>query len=481
MKLSKLISQLNIKSKPETDFDISAICYDSRKVSQNCMFICLSGVNFDGHKYALSAEQNGAAVIVAEHMTDSSLPHVIVEDTRIAMSVLSAAWFDNPQRKMKFLGITGTNGKTSSAFYVKSILDKLGKKTGLIGTVSNMIGDTVIESSVTTPEPYTLFELLGRMAEQNVEYVIMEVSSHSIVQQRVYGIDFEVAAFTNLTQDHLDYHGTMENYKAAKRKLFELCKTAVINIDDETGKEYLADITCEKYTYSSIYNSADFVAKEIKLTSSGVRFLAVTKGGIAKVKVPTPGGFTVYNVLAAIGSVCALGFEFGQLVPLLCEIEGVCGRAQVISGDRPYTVMIDYAHTPDGLENILSSVKEYAKGDVIAVFGCGGDRDRTKRPIMGEIAAKYSDYVVVTSDNPRTEQPMAIIEEILPGVKNGKTPFTVIENRREAIKFAVKKAKDGDVVVLAGKGHETYQIIGTEKTDFDEHKITLEIMEELGK
>lgn len=481
MKLSKLISELITISRPDTDFEVSAVCYDSRKVTEGSMFICLSGTNFDGHEYASLAQQNGASVIVAQKQTDSTLPHVIVEDTRYAMFELAAAWFSHPERKMKFIGVTGTNGKTSAVFYIKAILDRLGKKTGLIGTVSNMIGDKVLPSGVTTPEPYALFELLSQMAEQEVEYVAMEVSSHSIVQKRVCGITFDVGVFTNLTQDHLDYHGTMENYKAAKFGLFDISKTAVINIDDETGREFANAVTIPKYTYSTIHNSADFVAKEIKLRASGVKFLTVTRGSIAKVHAPTPGGFTVYNLLCAIGAVCALGFDFAEITPTLENIVGVCGRAEIISGERPYTVMIDYAHTPDGLENILCSVREYAEGRIITVFGCGGNRDKTKRPIMGKIAGKYSDYVIVTSDNPRLEEPMSIIEDILPGVKSTKTHYCVLENRRDAIKHAIEMAKDGDVVLLAGKGHENYQVIGTEKTDFDEHAIALEYMEELKK
>lgn len=481
MKLSKLISELRTIKRPETDIEITGICYDSRKVTEGCAFICLVGTNFDGHEYAASAEQMGAAVIVAQKQTESFLPHIIVEDTREAMSSLSAAWFDHPERKMRFVGVTGTNGKTSAVFYIKSILDKMGKKTGLIGTVSNMIGDKVLESGVTTPEPYALFELLSQMQKENVEYVAMEVSSHSIVQKRVSGLTFDAAVFTNLTQDHLDYHGTMENYKAAKFGIFDLAKTAVINIDDETGKEFADTVSIPKYTYSTLHNSADYVAKEIKIRPNGVKFLAVTLGGIAKVFAPTPGGFTVYNILAAIGAVCALGFEFTEIEPTLSEIVGVCGRAEIISGDRPYTVMIDYAHTPDGLENILTSVREFATGRVVTLFGCGGNRDTTKRPIMGKIAGKYSDYVIITSDNPRKEEPMAIIEDIIPGVKSSKTPYTVIENRREAIKFAIENAKADDVIVLAGKGHENYQVIGAEKTPFDEHAIAREYMKEFEK
>ena len=482
MRLSNLLTEMEAQyDKTIAELEISGIVYDSRKVIPGCLFVCLAGGAADGHKFAVSAQQKGAAAVVAEHLTDSTLAHILVKDTRRAMFELSSAWFEHPERKLKFVGVTGTNGKTSTFYYIKSILDSLGKKTGLIGTVANMIGDKTLPSNATTPEPYALCELLAQMVLEQVEYVVMEVSSHSIAQKRVCGITFDTAVFTNLSQDHLDYHKTMENYRETKFRLFEHAKSAVINIDDETGKQFEKRVECKKYTYSTIFNSADFVAKDIKIKPSGVSFLAVTLGGIGKVKVASSGGFTVYNALAAIGAVCALGFAFESLLPAVSSLCSVPGRAQIISGDRPYTVMIDYAHTPDGLENIISTVKSYSKNRVITLFGCGGDRDRLKRPIMGETAARLSDYVIVTSDNPRSEDPMAIINEILPGVKKCRTPFTVIENRREAIKRAIAMAQPDDIIILAGKGHEKYQILNTGTIDFDEEKIALEIMDELNK
>ncbi len=480
MKLSKLLSGIyDIKDIPDTE--ITDLCCDSRRVTPGCAFVCLSGSAADGHRFALSAQQNGAAVIVAEHKTDSTLPHIIVPDTRKAVFELSAQWFDHPEKKLRFIGVTGTNGKTSTVYYIKQILDSMGKKTGLIGTVSNMIGETELPSGATTPEPYKLCSLLCQMVQAQVEYVVMEVSSHSLDQKRVCGIDFDAAVFTNLSEDHLDYHGDMEHYFGAKRRLFLQTKRAVLNIDDEAGNMLSEQLECPKTTYSRRYNHADIVAKDIKPKAQGVRFLAVTRGGIARVKVASPGIFTVYNALAAIGAVYALGFTLDDMAPALSQLYPVSGRAQVISGDRDYTVMIDYAHTPDGLENILSSVREYAAGRIITVFGCGGDRDRLKRPIMGGIAARLSDYVVVTSDNPRGEKPSSIIEDILEGMKKSRTPRAVIENRREAIEHAIDMARPGDIVVLAGKGHEKYQIIGDRRVEFDEREIALNIMERLGK
>ena len=475
MKLSQLISGV------KTDMEIKGVAFDSRKVQDGFLFVAINGESVDGHSYALKAEQNGAAAIVAERQTDSSLMHIIVPDSREAMSCIASAWFDHPEKKLHFVGITGTNGKTSTAFYVKRILDRLGKKTGMIGTVCNMIGDKVLKADVTTPEPLALFELLSDMVKDGVEYVVMEVSSHSICQKRIFGIEFDAAVFTNLTRDHLDYHKTMENYKAAKRQLFDVAKAAVINIDDGTGKEYFDSITTKKYSYSTRYNHADFVGKDIKVRPSGVKFQALTMGGIARVGIASPGTFTVYNALGAIGAVCALGFKFMDILPHIMSLGAVDGRAEIISGERPYTVMIDYAHTPDGLENILTSVKKYAQGRIITVFGCGGDRDKTKRPIMGKTVSEHSDFAVVTSDNPRTEDPRAIIDDILPGMTLPKSHYAVIENRREAIRFAIEMAREGDVVLLAGKGHEKYQIIGTEKRDFDEQAIAVAFMEELNK
>ncbi len=477
MKLSELISALNMQ--PDgSDLDITDVCYDSRKVKNGSLFVCLSGGAADGHNFALSAQQNGAVAIVAEHKTDSSLPHIIVPDTREAMFALSAKWYSNPEKSMKFIGVTGTNGKTSTVYYIKNILDGMGKKTGMIGTVTNMIGNECIPSLATTPEPLSLMQLLSRMRDAGVEFVIMEVSSHSLVQKRVCGITFDTAVFTNLTRDHLDYHKTMENYMEAKSLLFKMSRSAVINTDDSNGLKLYDSLECKKYSYSTIYNSADFVAKDIKIKPSGVSFLAVIKGGISRVDVQSPGAFTVYNALGAIGAVLSLGFSFEEITPYIRTVLAVPGRAQIISGERPYTVMIDYAHTPDGLENILNSIREFKTGRLITLFGCGGDRDNTKRPMMGEIASRLSDYVIVTSDNPRTENPDEIIAQILPGVKKHRTRYKTITSRKDAIAYAVKIAEDNDVILLAGKGHEKYQILNTGKIDFDEEAIALQFMEQ---
>ena len=480
MKLSHILSGLDVKTE-YGDIEIKGVAFDSRKVKEGYLFVCINGESVDGHKFAKSAEELGASVIVAQKNTDSALPHVIVNDSREAMFKIAAAWYGHPENSLEFIGVTGTNGKTSTAFFTKRILDKMGYKTGMIGTVCNMICDRVLPADVTTPEPLALFELFADMVKSDVKYVVMEVSSHSLAQKRVCGLHFKSAVFTNLTQDHLDYHKTMENYKQTKFSLFSQSDTAIINIDDKTGEEFLAKLPCKSLTFSTRKNNADFVGKDVKLKPSGVSFQTVTLGGIARVTTASPGAFMVYNALGAIGAVCALGFKFLEILPHVSSLGAVDGRAQIISGERPYTVMIDYAHTPDGLENILSSVKQYAKGRLITLFGCGGDRDKTKRPVMARAACKYSDYVIVTSDNPRTEDPSAIIDDILKGITLDKNKYKVIENRRDAIRYAIEIAKDGDVVVLAGKGHEKYQILGKEKKDFDEEKIAVAFMEELNK
>ncbi len=480
MKLSSILLGLDVKTE-YSDVEIKGVAFDSRKVSEGYLFVCINGESVDGHNFAKSAQDHGASVIVAEKMTDSTLPHIIVSDSREAMFKIASAWYGHPENSLKFIGVTGTNGKTSTTFFIKRILDKMGYKTGMVGTVCNMICDKVLPATVTTPEPLELFSLFAEMVKADVKYVVMEVSSHSLTQKRVCGLHFESAVFTNLTQDHLDYHKTMENYKDTKFSLFLQSDTAVINIDDKTGEEFLAKVPCKTLTFSTRKNNADFVGKDIKLKPSGISFQAVTLGGIARVTTASPGTFMVYNALGAIGAVCALGFKFLEILPHISSLGAVDGRAQIISGERPYTVMIDYAHTPDGLENILSSVKQYAKGRLITLFGCGGDRDKTKRPIMAKASCKYSDYVIVTSDNPRTEDPDAIIDDILKGITLDKNKYTVIPNRREAIRYAIDIAKSGDVVVLAGKGHEKYQILGKQKVDFDEEKIAVQFMEELNK
>lgn len=473
MKLKELI---NCKASFE-EIEISGITVDSREVKPGYAFICIKGAVSDGHKFAQSAVDSGAAVVIAEK--DLKLPNqILVKDTHIAYSEMSAKWFGNPTASLKLIGVTGTNGKTSVTYMLKKVLEAQGYKVGLIGTIQNMIGDEIIETKNTTPGAYELNSLFSKMKESGCTYVVMEVSSHALDQARVYNLDFEVAIFTNLTQDHLDYHGTMENYLEAKKKLFKMCKSAVINLDDEYATQLVKGLDCKITTYSLGDNST-YSAKAIKYRPDSVSFELIGNDTINHIKVNTGGKFTVYNSLCAIISAAELGFDIGDIANALASLEGVKGRAEVVPTNKDFTIIIDYAHTPDGLKNILRTFSECDKNRLTVLFGCGGDRDKTKRPIMGSIAARYADFVIVTSDNPRGEEPSQIIDDILVGLDGTVTPYKVIENRIQAIKYAVKSAQTGDIIVLAGKGHETYQILKDEIIHLDEREVIAEALSEL--
>ena len=459
------------------DIDITGITCDSRQVKEGFVFVCINGAKSDGHDYAEKALESGAAAIIAEH--DLGLKaQIVVPDTHAAYADMCAKWFGNPAESLKLLGVTGTNGKTSVTYMMKKILEKAGYKVGLIGTIQNMIGDEIIAAHNTTPNAYELNSLFALMKAKGCTYVIMEVSSHALDQSRVYRLNFEAAMFTNLTQDHLDYHITMENYLAAKKKLFGMCKTAVINSDDQYSCELTKGLDCKIITYS-LGDSSTYSAKGVNYRPAGVDYEFVSDSEIGHIKVNTGGKFTVYNSLCAAACAVEIGIPLSAVASALSELKGVKGRAEVVPTGRDFTVIIDYAHTPDGLKNILTTFRECKKNRLISVFGCGGDRDKTKRPIMGNIAAHFSDYAIVTSDNPRTENPTAIIEDILEGMKGAAIPVKVIENRIDAIKFAVSIAKKDDIIVLAGKGHETYQILNTGTIHLDEREVVAEALAEL--
>ena len=473
MLLKELLNGVEIlEIRGEGNPEITGVHYNSLEVKEGGIFVAIEGYVTDGHKYVKSAVEKGAAAIVCTHFTeDISAIQIKVADSRIAEAKISANFFGNPASSMKLIGVTGTNGKTTVTYLVKHILDFFGKKTAIIGTNQNMIGDTIIETGRTTPDSFELQNLFNRMKEADVEYVIMEVSSHALDLNRVYGINYEVGAFTNLTQDHLDFHITMDNYANAKAKLFKQSKAAVINSDDSYGRNMAEKCPCTLSTYGT--QNADLCAENIVLSANGVSFSA---GGV-EFSLGIPGGFSVYNALCAIGICKALGISSEDISLALSSAKGVKGRAEVVDiGDRNYTVMIDYAHTPDGVENILKTAKGFAKGRVVAVFGCGGDRDATKRPIMGRIAGELADFCVVTSDNPRTEDPMSIIRMVEEGVKETGKEYVVIESRRDAIKYALDNARENDVIILAGKGHETYQILSTGTIHFDEREVVREIL-----
>lgn len=476
MKLKELLYGYDVKSEFD-DVEISGICYDSRKIKKGDVFVCITGFAADGHIYANAAVSGGASAIIAERDLGLSVPTAVVDNSRHALSFIADRFYDHPSGKFKLIGVTGTNGKTTTTFLVKKILEDAGLKVGLIGTNKNMIGDVDIPTERTTPESLELTQLFAQMAEEAVDCVVMEVSSHSLCLSRVDFCEFDVGAFTNLTQDHLDFHETMENYLAAKKKLFDMCKTGIINADDEGGRQILADCSCVSVSYG-IDSATDIKASNIEFGADGVDFDCDSLGAVSHMHINTPGRFSVYNALAAVGICTALGVSADVIKKGLGDLNGVCGRAEIVPVNRDYTVMIDYAHTPDGIENILSSIRGFAKGRIVILFGCGGDRDKTKRPKMGKIAGKLADFCIVTSDNPRTENPTEIINEIIPGVEEAGGKYTVIENRKEAIRYALKNAQKDDVILLAGKGHETYQILAEGKIHFDEREVVREILED---
>lgn len=477
MKLSQVIKGIKTDSN-FTDVDVLDITADTRQVKEGYLFVCVKGASFDGHNAAKEMMEKGAVAVVCDH--DLGIDNqIIVDDTRSCLSLLCANFFGNPADSLKLIGLTGTNGKTTTTFLVKQILENVGKKVGLIGTVQNMVCDEVYPAHFTTPDPHELQSLFRKMVDAGCEYCVMEVSSQAIAQGRVAGLNFEVAAFSNLTQDHLDYHKTWENYFNAKKELFKATKKAVTNLDDAYGLKIVEGIDLDVVTYSVDKAGSNYQAKNVEFSASGVNYEIVGEKS-SKVACPIPGRFSVYNSLCAATVALTLGVDFEDVVCAIEHSNGVKGRIEVVpTPNQDYTVIIDYAHSPDGLENIISSLREIAKGRVVTVFGCGGDRDKTKRPLMGGIAAKLSDFCVVTSDNPRSENPTAIIEDILVGMKDIDTPYEVVENRFEAIKWAMTHAQKDDIILLAGKGHETYQILPTGTIHFDEREAVAQVLEEL--
>ena len=479
MKLSLLAAELGLKALPE-DKDITFITDNSAKVCDGSIFVCIEGKHFDGHTKAAEALENGAAAVVVQK--DMGLDRqLIVDDTRAAYTKLCAAFYSHPEQKLDIIGITGTNGKTTSCFIIHSVLERLGCKTGMIGTVKNITGDKEYPASLTTPDPYELFRLFAEMVESGCRCCVMEVSSQALAQKRVEGVRFKAAVFTNLTRDHLDYHGTFENYAAAKHLLFENSDLAVINVDDEAAQYMLSGTQCRNVTFSAKSDECDYSAKNIRVSAAGVKYELVSNDNIGRVDFAVPGEFSVYNSMGAAVCLVEMGYDFREVLDALSQCGGVPGRMELVKTDTPYSVIIDYAHTPDGLENVLTSVREITDGRVICVFGCGGDRDKTKRPVMGEIGARLADFVIVTSDNPRTEKPEAIINDILVGLKGYDTPYAVIPDRVAAIHYAMDHAQPGDVIVLAGKGHEDYQEIDHKHYPMDERVIVAEHLKETQK
>lgn len=483
MKLNELLTNIPYRLVQGTDdLEVSNLSWDSRSVAPNSLFICVKNRNVDRHLYGHEAARKGAAALIIEHEigpVDKNITVIQVENSRKSMAIIANTFYGEPSKKFNLIGITGTNGKTSTSYFIAKILETAGRRAGVIGTIQNTIGDKVLRTekiNPTTPDAIELQASFAEMVSEGVTDVVIEATSSALSQHRVDGCDFDIGVFTNLTQDHLEEHGTMENYKQAKMRLFQMCKYGVINTDDPVSEEILQKGSCSIITYG-IEKPADFQAQDILHSIDGTTFMLHYHGIERFICLKVPGLFSVYNALAAVAACYQSGLTMNQIVEGLSNIEGVRGRFETIPNPKGCLVVVDYAHSPDGLENILSSVRQLTQKKLITVFGCGGDRDRTKRPIMGEIAGRLSDTCIITSDNPRTENPTGILNDIEAGIKDTACPYAKIENRKEAIYAALESAEQGDAIVIAGKGHENYQIIGQETIHFDDMEVVKEFFE----
>ncbi|NLY10370.1 MAG: UDP-N-acetylmuramoyl-L-alanyl-D-glutamate--2,6-diaminopimelate ligase [Firmicutes bacterium] len=469
---------------------VNGIAYDSRSVSPGNVFVAIRGYKHDGHHFIPQAIANGAIAVISDHLVmDLNVPQVICEDTRLALALISAKFYHFPANKMRIIGITGTNGKTTTTYLIKAILERAGFKVGLVGTIRNLIGSEVVPAKRTTPESLELQQLLAEMYNNGVQYVVMEVSSHALELKRTEGIEFDNVIFTNLTQDHLDFHQSIEEYFNAKAKLFATLKHngykknkfCVINIDDRYGQKLTALSTAPVASYG-INTNSDFQARNIDITPQGVSYYLTTPSENSFINLQLTGMFNVYNSLAAIAACSMEGIDLITIQAALEKITGVDGRFELVHGGQDFTVIVDYAHTPDSLENILKTSRTVSNGRLIAVCGAGGDRDRLKRPLMGEVLASFADYTIITSDNPRSEDPAAICRDIEQGFlrKVGtQDVYEIIVDRRMAIKHAIQLAKKGDIVLIAGKGHETYQEFSKGIVHFDDREEALKAIKEL--
>jgi UDP-N-acetylmuramoyl-L-alanyl-D-glutamate--2,6-diaminopimelate ligase len=485
MKLQDLLRHLHLLVPYQgTNPEITSIENDNRKVQKGSLFICIKGYTVDGHDYAESAVNNGAAAVLAEKELTLSVPVIIVNDTTRAMAVLADAFYQQPTKKMHLIGITGTNGKTTTSHLIEKIFSDVNRSTGLIGTMYTKIGDQKIETKNTTPESLILQKGFHQMLVAGVDTAIMEVSSHALHMGRVHGCDYDIAVFTNLSQDHLDYHKTMDDYKHAKSLLFSQLgntfdpnkpKYAILNADDSASEMYRKSTAAHVVTYG-IDNNADFQARNIHMTSAGTTFEIVIEEKNYPINIQLIGKFSVYNVLASIAAAFVSKIPMNKIIDSIESVKGVDGRFELVNAGQEFTVIVDYAHTPDSLENVLKTIQSFAKKRVFVIVGCGGDRDKTKRPLMAEIACHYATDPIFTSDNPRSEDPITILKDMENGVL-GKSYIT-IPDRKEAIGTAINHAAEGDVILIAGKGHETYQIIGSKVYDFDDRVVAREAIEE---
>ncbi|MBO5976200.1 MAG: UDP-N-acetylmuramoyl-L-alanyl-D-glutamate--2,6-diaminopimelate ligase [Oscillospiraceae bacterium] len=479
MKLKELLEGIEVlELHANEEMEISGICYDSRQAAPGQLFTAIAGFASDGHKFIPMAVNKGVSAVLCEKKPEAEVPYILVSNTRYALAVASGNFYGNPAKKMKMIGITGTNGKTTSTYLIKHMLEEcLGAKVGLIGTNANMIGEIELHTERTTPESLELHKLFADMYDAGCTHVVMEVSSHALVLDRVAGIKFDVAAFSNLTQDHLDFHKDMDDYANAKAMLFARSVSGAVNVDDAYSSVMLSGAKCPVLTYS-IDKSSDLKAEDIVLKPTGVDFTACLSDEKCRINLGIPGRFSVYNALCVISCGLQLGLSLEQCASAMASAKGVKGRVETVPTDGDYTIVIDYSHTPDSLENVLKTVREATNGRVVALFGCGGDRDRAKRPIMGRIGTELSDFAIITSDNPRTEDPDEIIAEILTGVSVPAERSVAVTDRIEAIRYAINHHLPGDIIVLAGKGHETYQEINHHKIHMDEREIVADILKE---
>jgi UDP-N-acetylmuramoyl-L-alanyl-D-glutamate--2,6-diaminopimelate ligase len=467
--------------------ELSGIETDSRSISEGQLFICLRGHTVDGHLFAPQAAGAGAAALIVERQLNLPIPQIVVRDCRLAMAVIANHFYDYPSHTLQLIGVTGTNGKTTTTYLIEQILNDQNKPTGVIGTIERRYAGLSFPMTSTTPQTLQLQRYLGEMRDAGTKYCAMEVSSHALEQGRVKGCRFRTAVFTNLTQDHLDYHETMDRYAAVKGLFFSRLGNeymaeesersyAVLNADDAAAAEY-AELTASEVVTYGIDKEADVRATNIRITAQGTSFHVYTFRGETDVTLQMAGKFNVYNALAAISAVLLEGVELEAIARSLSAIPGVPGRVEAVNAGQAFAVIVDYAHTPDGLENVLRAIEQFAEQRIICVFGCGGDRDRSKRPLMGNIAVKYADYAIITSDNPRTEPPELILKDIEDGLIKGKidpSTYELLADRKAAIQKAVEMASQGDVVLIAGKGHETYQDINGIKYPFDDRKVAKE-------
>ncbi len=478
MVLSDLMAGISFKGKIN-EREVSGVVCDSRKICENSVFVCIKGRSFDGHDAAKKALELGASAVVTDHVLGLE-NELVVQNTRLAYAKMCQNFFDNPQRKLRLIAVTGTNGKTTITSVIKQALCSMGIKTGLIGTICCEIGDMTIPAKFTTPEAWDICALFSRMVSAGCTHVVMEASSQALEQGRLLGLRFECAVFTNLTQDHLDYHHDMESYYGAKKLLFDNAKCAVVNIDDPYGERLAREINIPCTTVSAKTDYADFSAKFIECSITSVRFEINGAGYIHRIRFGMPGLYSVSNALCAACAMFSLGLERNAVCDALSRTKGVRGRCEVLYSGK-FTVICDFAHTGDGLEQLLSSIRPFVKGRMITLFGCAGDRDPKKRPDMARAVGKYSDLVILSSDNPRTEDPMEIISQVTPYLEQSGTAFTAVPDRFYAIKQALGELRDDDVLVLCGKGHEDYQVIDGCTIYLDEHSIVKEFTDKISE